>query len=261
MSGAVRFETRGDLGLITIENPDRHNALTVAMWQALRELMIRLDKEASYRCLILAGGQNGPFAAGADISEFEAERSTLKQVTRYHEDYVGPALEAVLACSIPTVAMVRGACMGGGLEIVAMCDIRIAGADARFGVPINRMGFPLAFGETELMFKLFGRGVLAELLLEGRIYGAEEAREKGLVQRVVAPEVLEEEAMASAARIAAGSPFANRSNKAQMLRLLREWAPVSPEERAAHYAFAETQDYRTGYESFLNKTKPVFTGS
>ncbi|WP_454918825.1 enoyl-CoA hydratase-related protein [Xanthobacter sediminis] len=261
MSGAVRFEKRGDIGLVTIENPGRHNALTVAMWQGLRELMVALDTEAGCRCLVLAGGQNGPFAAGADISEFETERATLAQVTRYHEDYVGPALEAVLACSIPTVAMVRGACMGGGLEITAMCDIRIAGADARFGVPINRMGFPLAFGETELMFKLFGRGVLAELLLEGRIYDAEEAKAKGLVQRVVASAALEGEAMATAARVAAGSPFANRSNKAQMLRLLRAWDPVSPEERAAHYAFADTQDYRTGYESFLRKTTPVFTGT
>lgn len=261
MSGAVRFETRGDIGLITIENPGRHNALTVAMWQTLRDLMTALDKEAAHRCLVLAGGQNGPFAAGADISEFEAERSTLAQVTRYHEDYVGPALEAVLACSIPTLAMVRGACMGGGLEIIAMCDMRIAGADARFGVPINRMGFPLAFGETELMFKHFGRGVLAELLLEGRIYDADEALRKAIVQRVVADAALEAEAMATAERIAAGSPLANRSNKAQMLRLLRDWAPVSKEERSAYYGFADTRDYRIGYESFLSKQKPIFTGS
>lgn len=261
MSGAVRVELRGDIGFVTIENPGRRNALTVAMWQALRELMVSLDQEGHCRCLVLTGAGHGPFAAGADISEFETERSTLAQVTRYHEAYVGPALHAVLACGIPTIAMVRDACMGGGLEITAMCDIRIASTDAKFGVPINRMGFPLAFGETELMFKLFGRGVLAELLLEGRIYDAHEAREKGIVQRVVAGEALEEEVMATARRIAAGSPLANRSNKAQMLRLMREWAPVSRAERTAHYAFAETQDYRIGYESFLRKKTPVFTGS
>lgn len=260
MSGVVRLEMRGDIGLVTIENRNKRNALTVSMWQGLRDIVTGLDREGRCRCLVLAGGQGGPFAAGADISEFETERSTRAQVTRYHEAYVGPALEAVLTCGIPTVAMVRDACMGGGLEITAVCDIRIASTDARFGVPINRMGFPLAFGETELMFKLFGRSVTAELLLEGRIYGALEAREKGIVQRVVDGALLEEEALATAARIAAGSPLANRSNKAQLLRLMRDWAPVSSEERADFYGFAETQDYRIGYESFLQKKKPIFTG-
>jgi enoyl-CoA hydratase len=261
MSGNVKLEIRRNVGLIAFDNPGRRNALTVAMWQNLRELLIELDREASCQCLILSGGGNEAFAAGADISEFETERSSLEQVTRYHEVYVGPALETLLSCGIPTIAMVRGACMGGGLEISAMCDIRIASADAKFGVPISRMGFPLAFGEMELMFKLFGRQVLAELLLEGRSYDATEAMAKGIVQRVVSKEALEPEALATAERIAAGSPSANRSNKQQILRLLKDWSPVSKAERMANYTFAESEDYRIGYQSFLSKTTPKFSGN
>lgn len=259
-TGAIRLQARGETALLLIDNPGRHNALSVGMWAQLRESMERLGAEGAFRCIVFSGAGNA-FAAGADISEFDRERSTREQVTRYHEAYVGPALDAILRCPIPTVAMIRGACMGGGLEIASMCDIRIAAEDARLGIPINRMGFPLAFGETELLFKLYGRGVAAELLLEGRIYDAAEALAKGLLQRVVAPTALEGEAMATAERISAASPFAQRRNKEQLLRLLRDWSPVNEEERMAHYDFAETEDYRAGYEAFLAKRRPLFTGS
>ncbi|MFG1396198.1 enoyl-CoA hydratase/isomerase family protein [Roseixanthobacter pseudopolyaromaticivorans] len=259
MSGEIKFEMQEAIGVVTIHNPGKRNALTVAMWTSLRDLFLRLDAERACRCILLTGG-GGAFAAGADISEFEQERSTRAQVTRYHEVHVGPALDAILRCGIPTVAKIRDACMGGGMEIAALCDLRIASTDAKFGIPINRMGFPLAFGETELLFKLFGRGVLAELVLEGRVFAADEALQKGIVQRVVAPDALDDEAMATALRIAGGSPLAHRSSKAQLLRLLRDWTPVSAEERAAFYDFAETQDYKAGYEAFLKKERAVFSG-
>ena len=122
------------------------------------------------------------------------------------------------------------------------------------------MGFPLAFGETELLFKLVGRAVAAELLLAGRIYAADEARQAGLVQRVVDRDALEREAMGTAAAIAATSPLAARSNKRQLLRLLRDWSPVSEAERAQVYEFAQWDDYREGYEAFLAKRAPRFRG-
>ncbi|MFG1462547.1 enoyl-CoA hydratase-related protein [Xanthobacter sp. DSM 24535] len=260
MSGVIKFEMQGVIGVVTIDNPGKRNALTVSMWQALRDLVRRLDDERACRCILFTGGGT-VFAAGADISEFEQERSTREQVTRYHEVYVGPALEAVLTCGIPTVAKIRDTCMGGGLEIASLCDLRIASTDAKFGIPITRMGFPLAFGETELLFKLFGRNVLAELVLEGRVFEAQEALEKGIVQRVVASEALDQEAMATALRIASGSPLAHRSSKAQLLRLLRDWTPVSEAERAAFYDFAETQDYKAGYAAFLKKERALFVGA
>lgn len=260
VNGVIRVEARGETALLVIENAGRHNALSVGMWESLREAVRRIGEQGAHRCLVLSGA-GGTFAAGADISEFGRERSTRAQVSRYHEAYVGPALESILACPVPTVAMIRGACMGGGLEIASVCDIRIASGDARLGIPIGRMGFPLAFGETELLFKLYGRGVAAELLLEGRIYDAPEALAKGIVQRVVEPAMLEGETMGTAERIAAASPLAQRRNKEQLLRLLRDWTPVREEERMSHYDFAETNDYRAGYEAFLAKRRPTFTGT
>ncbi|MFG1357562.1 enoyl-CoA hydratase/isomerase family protein [Xanthobacter pseudotagetidis] len=259
-AGAIRVETRGEIALVVMDNPGRFNALTVEMWATLNAEVRRLVAEGTARCLVLAGAGES-FAAGADISEFERERSNRAQVTHYHENHVRPTLDAILSAPMPTVAMIRGVCMGGGLEIAAMCDIRIAAADARFGVPINRMGFPMALGETELLFKFFGRGVVSELLLEGRIFDAAEALQRGIVQRVVAPEALDGEAMATAGRIAAASPFAQRRNKEQLLRLLRDWSPVTRDEREAHYDFADTRDYRAGYEAFLAKQRPQFIGS
>ncbi|MEP9347953.1 enoyl-CoA hydratase-related protein [Xanthobacter sp. KR7-225] len=259
-TGAIRVEADGDIARVVIDNAGRFNALTVEMWGALNTEVRRLVAAGAARCIVFAGAGES-FAAGADISEFERERSNRAQVTHYHENHVRPTLEAILCAPMPTVAMIRGVCMGGGLEIAAMCDIRVAAADARFGVPINRMGFPMALGETELLFKFFGRGVVSELLLEGRIFDAAEALQRGIVQRVVPLEALEAEAMATAGRIAAASPFAQRRNKEQLLRLLRDWSPVTLDERVAHYDFADTRDYRAGYEAFLAKQRPRFTGT
>lgn len=261
MSGMIRFKSCDGIGTVVIDHPGKRNALTVSMWTELRDLVRRLDHAAEHRCLVFRGAGEDAFAAGADISEFNRERSNREQVTRYHEEYVGPGLAAVLECGIPTIAMIQGACMGGGLEIASVCDIRIAGSTAQFGIPINRMGFPLAFGETELLFKLYGRGVSAELLLEGRIYSAQEAQTKGIVQRVVEPALLKDEVAATAARVAAGSPFAHRRNKEQLQRLLRDWSFVSEAERTEYYDFAETRDYRIGYEAFLQKKTPSFDGT
>ncbi|MBI5113095.1 MAG: enoyl-CoA hydratase/isomerase family protein [Rhodovulum sp.] len=259
MTARIDLDRRGDIAVVTIANPARRNALTVQLWRALRDTMVSLDAASDCRCVVLRGAGD-TFVAGADISEFEQERSSREQITRYHEECVGPCVAAVLECGVPTVAMIRGACMGGGLEIAAACDIRIAAPDVRFGIPIARMGFPLAFGEAELLFKLYGRNVAAELLLEGRIYDVEAALRVGLVQRVVAAEALEAEAMATAARIAAGSPLAARRNKEQLLRLLRDWSPVTAAERARSYDFADSRDYRIGFEAFLRKETPVFRG-
>lgn len=260
MTGIIRFERREHIGFVTIEQPARLNALTVQMWRELRELIVELDGQRDCHCLVLRGA-GGTFVAGADISEFERERSNREQVTRYHEEYVGPGIGALLECGIPTVAMIQGACMGGGLEIASVCDIRIAALGSTFGIPISRMGFPLAFGETELLFKLYGRNVAAELLLEGRVYDVHDAQRAGIVQRVTAVEDLQAETMAIATCIAAGSPLAARRNKAQLVRLMKDWSPVTETERKEVYAFADSQDYRIGYESFLQKRKPIFTGS
>ena len=258
--GRIACERIGAIGIVTIDNPAKHNALTVSMWRALREAVVTLGRDEQCRCMILRGAGSTAFAAGADISEFKDERSNREQVTRYNEEYVFPTITAILDCPVPTIAMIAGVCMGGGLEIASVCDIRVAAENAKFGVPTQRMGFPLGFGETELVFKLLGRGVAMELLIASKVYAAPEALRVGIVQRVETEADLEDKVRALAEQIAAFSPAAVREVKAQLGRLLRDWSPVTAAERRNSYAFADSSDYQEGYNAFLKKTKPAFKG-
>lgn len=260
MTGTIVHTLEHGIGSVTISHPGKRNAVSVAMWKGLKDTFESLSKRDDVRCIVIRGEGTEAFAAGADISEFEAMRSTRAQVERYHEQYVWGGLAAIANCPIPIVALINGACVGGGLEIASACDLRIAGESSRFGVPINRLGFPLAYSEMQSLMRLVGRAVAAELLLEGRIYGAWEAYEKGLVTRVVGDEALADEAYAAARRIADGAPLVARTHKRQIRRLAEDAAPLSRDERLAIYAFADTEDYRIGYRAFQNKERPRFVG-
>jgi enoyl-CoA hydratase/carnithine racemase len=170
------------------------------------------------------------------------------------------ALEAINACRHPTLAMIRGACAGGGLEIACMCDLRIAGASARLGVPISRLGFPIAYDELAALLPLTGRAAALEILVEGRMWGATEALAKGLLTRVVPDADVEREAYASARRIAEGAPLVNRWHKRFVRRLAPQPAALTNAEIEENFAYFATEDYRIGMEAFARKQKPRFRG-
>jgi enoyl-CoA hydratase/carnithine racemase len=243
----------GDVVTVTISNPAKLNALTVAMWRELKTCFDALASEQSLRCVVIRGAGAKAFSAGADIAEFEQTRATTEQVVRFHEQDVLGGLNAVSACPAPVVAAIRGACFGGGVEIASACDIRLASASARFGVPVGRLGFPLAFAETQALFRLIGPTALAELLLEGRIYFAHEACQKGLVTRVVEDADFDAALRACVENIRASGIAAARSHKRQIRRLMQDASPVAREERLREYAFAETEEYRAGTRAFLQK--------
>jgi enoyl-CoA hydratase/carnithine racemase len=155
--------------------------------------------------------------------------------------------------------MIRGACIGGGLEIAACCDIRICDASARFGAPINKLGFSMYPGELSGLLKLCGQATVAEMLLEARILDATEAERKNLVSRAVAPEDLQGEVDAAVRRILAGAPRVASWHKHWMRRLAHD-TPLTDEEKAAAFAFLDTEDYREGLRAFMEKRKPHFTG-
>lgn len=254
----IRIERDGVISSVTLSNPGKLNALDVAMWQKLARSFAELSADDSLRCVVVRG-DSGNFAAGADIEEFSTVRSTLEQGTRYHTETVGNALLAISKCRHPTVAAIEGACVGGGLEIANACDIRVASHSARFGIPINCLGFSLAPGELQHLLQLVGKAVALEILLEGRVFDAAEAKEKGLIQRIA--DDVHVEARRTAERIAQGAPLAARMNKSLIRRLTPQAEPLTEEELREAFACLASQDYREGVQSFLEKRPPVFSGN
>jgi enoyl-CoA hydratase len=252
----VDLSTAGDIATLTLNNPDKLNAIDLAMWQQLAGHMAALSADQAVRCIVIRGAGQDAFAAGGDLEEFVTGRATLAQALHYHGQ-VAAALNAIADCPHPTVALIQGACIGGGLEIAGVCDLRIASDNARFGAPINKLGFSMYPGEMEGLLKLAGAAVIKEILLEGRILSAAEAYAKGLVTRVVPATQVDDEAYATARRIAAGAPLVAGWHK-QWIRRLQDGRPLTDEEKAASFAFLDTEDYREGLAAFLEKRKPAF---
>lgn len=252
----VDLSIQGEIATLTLNNPGKLNAIDLAMWQAIAAHCAHLAQSPEIRCLVIRGAGEEAFAAGGDLEEFVTGRATLAQALHYHGQ-VALALQAIANCPHPSVALIRGACIGGGLEIAGACDLRIAADNARFGAPINKLGFSMYPGEMEGLLKLAGPAVLKEILLEGRILGAEEALAKGLVTRVVPAAQVDDEAYATARRITQGAPLVAGWHKQWIARLL-DGPPLSDEEKAASFAFLETADYREGLSAFFEKRKPVF---
>ena len=256
----VLVERDGAIATVLLSNPGKLNAITVAMWCDLKRVMDRLSAEDTLRCIVLRGAGSDAFAAGADIAEFAVERDNAAQGRRYHREYVHGALEAVGECRHPTVAMIHGPCAGGGLEIACMCDLRISGPSGRFGVPINRLGFAIAYDELAAVLPLTGRATALEILVEGRMWDAAEALRKGLLSRVVPDAELEQETYSTARRIAEGAPLVNRWHKRFVRRLAPQPAPLTEPEIAENFAYFATEDYRIGMQAFADKKRPQFKG-
>ena len=260
MPPEVLVSRQDAIATVSLHNPAKLNALDVAMWQTLKREMEALSADESLRCVILRGAGNAAFAAGADIAEFARARHTAEQGRVYHGEYVHGALQAVAQCIHPTIAMIHGPCVGGGLEIACQCDLRISGESGRFGVPIGRLGFAIAYSELEALLPVVGRAVALEILIEGRVWNAEEAFAKGLLTRVVADDKLEAETYAAAARIAEGAPLVARWHKRFVRRLTPAAAPLTQAELDENFAYFATEDYRIGYDAFTTKRRPKFVG-
>jgi len=249
----------GEVVVVVFNRPEKLNALTKAMWKRLGDVMLELDARDDVRCIVLRGAGEKSFAPGNDISEFETDRSNVEQARTYGA-IMARTLGAVADCRHPTLAMIHGICVGGGLEIAACCDMRICGESSRFGVPINKLGLVMAYAEVEGLVKLAGKAVALEILLEGRVFDAAEAKDKGLVTRVVKDADVETESLATAKRIAAGAPLVARWHKKFISRLANP-APLTDEEIDEGYACFGTEDFQIGYKAFLAKQPPRFKGS
>jgi enoyl-CoA hydratase/carnithine racemase len=255
---SIRVSRDGFIATVTLNRPDKLNALTKPMWRALGAAVTQLSADDSVRCIVLRGAGEKAFSPGNDIGEFAAERSNKAQAIDYGAIMHATA-QALEECRHPVVAQIHGICVGGGLEIAALADIRICGESSRFGAPIKNLGLVMAYAEMAPLVRLVGRAVALEILLEGRIFDAAEAKEKGLVTRVVADAEVEAEARAAAQRIADGAPLAARWHK-KFARRLAEGRALTLAERDECFDCFDTEDFRIGYAAFLAKRKPEFRG-
>jgi enoyl-CoA hydratase/carnithine racemase len=258
MSPGILVARDGDIATVTLNNPERLNALSLAMWEQLGAQARALDADDSLRCIVVRGAGEKAFAAGADIASFATERANAAQAKEYGLR-IASSMRAFAECRHPVVALIQGACVGGGLLVASQCDLRICNESARFGVPVKNLGLVEAYDELLGMMRVVGRAATLEILLEGRIWNAREAYEKGLVSRVAADDRVVDEAYAAARRIAEGAPLAARWHK-KFVRRLSEPRPLSQEEMDESYACFDTEDFREGVAAFLAKRKPVFRG-
>lgn len=250
--------SRDDSGLVatvTLNKPDKLNALDLPMWQGLAEAFEALAEDETLRCVVLTGAGKA-FAAGADIGEFDTVRATAEQAKTY-DRMMRRALTAVRECPAPVVARIDGACVGGGLELAAMADLRVASTRSRFGVPISRISVVMAYPEIEAIQRLIGPARAAEILLEGKIHDADWALSAGLLNQVVEPEALDETVAGVVERIGKGAPLVARWHKRFVRRLVTPH-PVTASELDECYDFLSTEDYVEGIAAFKDKRSPGF---
>lgn len=246
------------IATVVLNRPEKLNAFTLAMWQRLGEVFEELGADAGVRCIIVRGAGERAFSPGNDIGEFAVARGNRAQAIDYGRVMHATA-QAMQDCPHPIVAQIHGICVGGGLEVAAMADIRICGESSRFGAPIKNLGLVMAYPEMAPLIRLIGESRTLELLLEGRIIGAAEAHGMGLVSRVVPDDSVAAEALATAQRIASGAPLVARWHK-KFARRLAAGTPLSQHELDEAFDCFDTEDFRTGYRAFLDKRTPQFEG-
>jgi enoyl-CoA hydratase len=260
----LRVESAGQVVTLVISHAARRNAMTRAMWQALPRTLSELPP--STRCLIIRG-EGDHFCAGGDISEYPQFRFNNESLCAFHEDDVAPALDALLALDVPVVAMIDGHCMGGGLEIAACTDIRIASERATFGAPIAKLGMPMAQRELAIVLRAAGEATVREMLLEAKIFSAPEMKARGFIQRIVRSDELDIETQQTAQRIAALSPQAARINKQFLRQIFKRnslLGHIEYEQSAMNsvvsdaYAYADSAEHIEGITAFLAKRPAQF---
>ena len=258
MADTILVERRDAIAVVTLNRPDKRNALRQADWTAIADTLDGLGDDDSVRCIVLRGAGTDAFCAGADIGGFEDERSTRDKV-RVYEEVTGRAFAAAHTCRHPVIAMVHGYCLGGGFELALACDLRISGMSGRFGIPAKNVGLFLSYSLLELLIEVGGKAIAREVLLEGRALPALAAQAKNLVTRVVDDDGLEDEVMAAARRIADGAPLSARWHRTALRRIAQP-GPSREAALEAQYDYADSADYKAGYQAFLDGKKPVFEG-
>ena len=248
------------VGWMVFNNPERRNAMSLAMNEAIPTILGAFNEDPTVRVVVMTGAGDKAFVSGADISEFEAHRSSPETIAEF--DRIGDlAARAFADLEKPLIAMIRGFCMGGGLMTAMRADIRIASDDSQFGVPAAKLGLGYGFGGVKSLMDLVGPAYAREILFTGGRFSAEEAWRMGLVNRVVAIEELEPTVRELASTIAANAPMTVNTLRVAVNEALRDPGRRDLEkvERMVEACFA-SDDYKEGRRAFMEKRKPEFIG-
>ncbi|MDP9902545.1 enoyl-CoA hydratase/isomerase family protein [Variovorax ginsengisoli] len=258
MTGQVSMRRDGAIAFVTLSHPGRLNAMSRAMWLQLRTLFEAIAGDTALRCVVVQG-EGAAFCAGGDISEYPSFRFDEAQLREFHEHEVWAGLAAMLGCEVPLVARIEGPCMGAGVEIASCCDIRLAGASAKFGAPIAKLGFPMAPREAALVRSAVGDALARDMLLAAGVHGAQRLYDAGFLLQVLPDDAVADAAVAHAQRIAALAPQAARLNK-RALGMLATAATASAVAQLLPdaYRYAGTGEHREGVDAFLAKRAPAF---
>ena len=260
MAGRLKAEKEGAIGWLVLDNPERLNAISSEMWRGFPKAMAQYGADPEIRVVILRGGGEKVFAAGADISEFDKARESSGQVTAY-DSLLDEALHALQGSDKPVISMIRGYCIGGGVEISLACDLRYCSEDAQFAIPAARLGLAYGSEGTKRLIETVGHAFAREIFFTGRRYSAPEALAMGLVHRVLPNAGLEAFVRETAAGIAENAPLTIAASKTLIEEFVRpQGEPDFTKSLAAIERCALSEDYLEGRKAFMEKRKPRFRG-
>lgn len=255
------FRVDDGVGWMIFNNPERHNAISLEMWEAALEIMAGFAADPAVRVMVVAGNGGKAFASGADISKFKDERQEAAALAHY-QDITQRSYQALLDMQIPTIAMVRGYCIGGGTAVAVCCDMRICTENAKFGIPAAKLGLGYGYNRAKPLVDLVGPAFAKEMFFTGRQFDAREAERMGLVNRVIADDALESTVEELARTIAGNAPLTVRCAKRVVGEVVKDAEHRDPAaaEQAVLACFA-SNDYKEGQAAFMEKRKPRFTGT
>ncbi len=256
----VQVRLEGPALHLCFNNPARHNALSVDMWGAVPALLQQAQADEQVRLVVFSGAGEKAFVSGADISQFEDQRAAQAAVAHY-EALAEAALMAIYHCSKPTLACIRGWCIGGGVNVAISCDIRIAASDAVFSIPAARLGLGYRYSALKNLVDLVGVGAAKDLFYTGRRIDAAESLRLGLVSRTCAPEALPALLAEYTGSIGENAPLTIHAAKAIVAEILKP-SPDLDRARCQDLILAcfESQDYAEGRKAFMEKRRPRFQG-
>jgi enoyl-CoA hydratase len=261
MTDKMLSHKEGGVGLVTFNNPERHNAVSLEMWEATQRILDDFAADGEIRVVVLTGAGGKAFVSGADISKFESERAG-QEAQRVYAMRVDAAYAAVAEFPKPTIAMIQGYCIGGGLGLATCCDLRICSDNSRFAVPAAKLGLGYGYTGLKRLVDIVGPSFAKEIFYTARQFDAEEARTMGLVNRVVPASELQIYVKSVTDTIGANAPLTIKAVKFTVGEIMKDESKKDIARSADMVAQCfSSRDFIEGRTAFMEKRKPVFTGT